>query len=291
MQRTRCNLAGTGRLSVDKHHHGHHRVDGFHRGLIFPVGPLEFAFGLHQRDALGHPEVDNIHSLGQRPASVASQVEHQAGGSLLLEVDEGAAHVLGAALGIFREIDIADAVIPHAIVGHIGHGDALARDFHAHLLLGGGTEHLEQESGSGFSPEPFAHLRDVLRGHVIAVDAQDDIPLLQSGLGSRHTGVGFVDDDALEFLVEPDDGSDTGILARDHHFQVFGLFLGIIGSVGVETAQHPLDAVADDLTGIERVDIHQVETLVELVEDIQVLSHLQIMVFFLLGSGVCSERT
>ena len=78
------------------------------------------------------------------------------------------------------------------------------------------------------------------------------------------------------------DGTDTGIFTREHHLEVLGLVLRIILGVGVETPQHGIDTIADNLLGIEGIDIHQVEVLVYIIKYVQVLAHLKIVVFLFL---------
>ena len=61
-----------------------------------------------------------------------------------------------------------------------------------------------------------------------------------------------------------------------------GLIFGIILGVRVETTHHSIDAGANNLVGIERVDIEHVEVFVDGVEYIEVFSYLKGMVVLLL---------
>ena len=74
------------------------------------------------------------------------------------------------------------------------------------------------------------------------------------------------------------EGTDAGILTSDHHLQVLRLALWIIFCIGIQRTEHGFDARGDDLVGIQRVYIEQVEVLVQLVENIQVLGNLEIVV-------------
>ena len=128
----------------------------------------------------------------------------------------------------------------------------------------------------------LTHVIHVLVGHRRVVDTQDDITLLQSHLCSGHTLVWLVNHHSLEFLMISHDSSYTRIFSREHHLEVLGLVLRIILGVGVETPQHGIDTIADNLLGIEGIDIHQVEVLVYIIKYVQVLCHLKIVVFLFL---------
>ena len=87
--------------------------------------------------------------------------------------------------------------------------------------------------------------------------------------------------------------SYAGILSRQHHLQVLGLVLGIILGVRVKALQHCRDTIADNLLGIEGVNVHQVEVLVYIIKYVQVLTHLKIVVFLSLsrcGSQNCHHN-
>lgn len=50
----------------------------------------------------------------------------------------------------------------------------------------------------------------------------------------------------------------------------------------VEAFQHRLNAIAHYLFGIERINVHQVKILIDGIEDIHILSHLEIVIFICL---------
>ena len=95
--------------------------------------------------------------------------------------------------------------------------------------------------------------------------------------------VGLVDHHTLDFGIVADNGTDAGKLPRIDFLQVFHFLLGVVFGIGVEAAQHRLDTRAYHLLGIERVDVHQVEVLVDAVEYIELFLHLEVMVAVGLG--------
>ena len=77
--------------------------------------------------------------------------------------------------------------------------------------------------------------------------------------------------------------SDACILARQHLFQVLLALLGIVLRIRVQRLQHGVNTCRHHLVGIQRIDIHHVQTLVQLIEYLQVLSHLKVVIFHFLG--------
>ena len=102
----------------------------------------------------------------------------------------------------------------------------------------------------------FAHVFCVFPPHVQIVDAEYYVALLQSCQVGRHSFVRLVNHGSLQSLVPSYNRTNTGILACDHEFEVFGFFLRIVFGVRVETVEHGLNAVANHLLWVERVDIH-----------------------------------
>ena len=76
-----------------------------------------------------------------------------------------------------------------------------------------------------------------------------------------------------------DQGTNAGILTREHHPQILRLVLRIVLRIGIQLPQHRIDARADHILRIQRVDIEQVEVLIYIIKYIKVLSHLEVMVF------------
>ena len=126
LQRARDDLGSRGRLAVDQHDDGHPRIDrvGLRRERL--VEFADTAFHRHDFGPFGNQQGENLDGLLQYASAVASQVDDQRRGALLLELDERAAHVEAA---LFREIvvqDVSDPVGDHAVIGNARYLDALA---------------------------------------------------------------------------------------------------------------------------------------------------------------------
>ena len=133
-----------------------------------------------------------------------------------------------------------------------------------------------------------ADVAHIFVSHDRVINAQDDVALLQPHLSGRHVLVRLVDNDPLQFLVVANQCSDTGILASEHHLEVLSFAFRIIFGIGVQRAEHGLDARTYDLVGIQGVDVNHVQILVELVEDVQVLGYVEVVV--LLGTDKQREE-
>ena len=98
-------LGSRGRLAVDQHDDGHPRIDrvGLRRERL--VEFADTAFHRHDFGPFGNQQGENLDGLLQYASAVASQVDDQRRGALLLELDERAAHVEAA---LFREIVVQD---------------------------------------------------------------------------------------------------------------------------------------------------------------------------------------
>ena len=126
LQRARDDLGSRGRLAVDQHDDGHPRIDrvGLRRERL--VEFADTAFHRHDFGSFGNQQGENLDGLLQYASAVASQIDDQRRGALLLELDERAAHVEAA---LFREIvvqDVSDPVGDHAVIGNARYLDALA---------------------------------------------------------------------------------------------------------------------------------------------------------------------
>ena len=251
--------------------------------LVFLRGLLEFAAVLHHGDTLRQPEVQDVYCLLLRTAAIAAQVQDQRGASLLLQVDKGPAHILGTALGKGVQVDIADVPLTDAIIGQLGQFDVPSGNLEIHQFARRGTHDLQQETRARLTAQMLTDVAYGLVGHHRVVDTQDHIALLQSGLGGRHVGIGLVNHHAVQFLVLADQRTNTRIFSCEHHSQVLRLVLCIVLRIRIQTAQHRVDTRANGLLRVQRIHIEQFQVLIHLIEDVKVLTHLEVMVLILLG--------
>ena len=136
----------------------------------------------------------------------------------------------------------------------------------------------------------IAYIIVVLSGYVFAVNGQNDVAFLQSGLVGGHVLVRLVNANAPELIVISNERTNARILACKHHLQVAALVGRIIDGIGVEAAQYGVDTVAHYLVGVEGVDIHQIKVFVNDIQHIKILRYLEIVVFVLRkGSNTQAE--
>ena len=124
--------------------------------------------------------------------------------------------------------------------------------------------------------------RCILVRHHRVIDLQDNVALAQSGFLGRHTHVRFLYHHLLQPLVVAYQCTDSGILARQHGLQLLLLLLRIVLRVAIQRPQHGINTRRYHLVGVERVDIHQVEVLVQGIENLQILGNFQVMVLHIL---------
>ena len=136
---------------------------------------------------------------------------------------------------------------------------------------------LQLESGAGVATQVAAHVFVVFLGHVLPVNGEYDVALFQSRLCRWHVLVRLVDAHASELVVVSYERAYAGVFAGEHHLHVLALVGRVILRVWVEAAQQGVDARAYGDVGIKRVDIHHVEVLVDDVEEVEVLRHLEIV--------------
>ena len=123
---------------------------------------------------------------------------------MLLHVDDGVAHDLAATFGELVEIEIPDAVLLQTIIGDCRQLDGTTGDLELHFLAGGGAQNFQQERRPGIATQMVTDIVVVALGHVLAVDAEDNVTLLQSHFRRRHVFVRLVDANAPEFEVVAD---------------------------------------------------------------------------------------
>ena len=77
--------------------------------------------------------------------------------------------------------------------------------------------------------------------------------------------------------------SDARILARQHLLQLLLALLRIVLRIWIQRLQHGVDTCCHHLVGIQRIDIHHIQMPVQRIEYLQVLRHLKVVIFHLLG--------
>ena len=249
---------------------------------------LELSTILHHRDTFRQPQVQDVHSLLLRTAAIAAQVEHKRLSTLFLQIDKSTTHILGTALRKRIEIDIAHIALLDAIVRQLRQFDITTRNLETHQFARRRSHHLQQKTRTRFATQVLTDVAHRLVGHHRVVDTQDDIALLQSHLGSRHIGIRLVNDDTLQLLVLSYQRADARILTRQHHPQVLGLVLRIVLRIGIQAAEHRIDTRPDGLLGTQRIHIQQFKVLINLIEDVKMLAHLEVMILVLLS--LCCKR-
>ena len=164
-----------------------------------------------------------------------------------------------------RQVDVADIVACHAIVGHGVDADGLAVEregLDAVLVIGAHNSH--RQVGVGLSLEVLAHLVAGPSVGAIAVNHDDAVARAQAGTCRGATLVGAADVDA--FLAV--DGAfhqitaDAAILTSADGHELFGLLGGDILGVGVDVIEHGVDGVLDGLLRINGIDIERVQLLI-----------------------------
>ena len=283
LQRTTGNLTGRSRLSVDHHHHGHHRIDGLHGGAVFVITAFQFANGLHYRLTIGYKHIHDTHGLGEQTAAIAAKVYDQGFHSLLFQIDKRPAEVTRA---IFREriqIDIAYTVLTQSVIRDAWELDGTARDALLENLSRRGTLYLQQEGCAGIAAKMRTDIRHILVGHRGIIDAEDDVTFLQSSLSGRRILIGLIDNDALQFRIVADQGTDSRILTRQRRLQFVHFLCRVIDSIRIKRLQHGLDASPDGLSGTQCIHVGHIEVPVDGIEYLQVLRRLEIMVLSLLS--------
>ena len=97
-------------------------------GEVGLVGAARAPARLHHLGALGQEDLGHVHGLGQEPARVAAQVEHQALGPVPLDAGDRPAQLRAAGLREGGQAHVAHAAGEGHGVGHVLHPDDPARD-------------------------------------------------------------------------------------------------------------------------------------------------------------------
>ena len=122
------------RLVIDKNHNRHHCINRLQTGLIFRVGTTDFSFRLHQGHPLRYPHIGDIHTLCQGTSSIATQVQNQFRGTLLLQVQKSTTHRFCRLTRESIQVDIPYAIRTHSIIGNLWHLDTTTGNLKGHLL-------------------------------------------------------------------------------------------------------------------------------------------------------------
>ena len=248
---------------------------------------------LHLQDCLTFRQehIDDADRFGNRTATIITQIEDKTLGSLLSQIDKSTAHILGTLLGKGIEVDVTDATLQHAIIRQERQLDGTACYLHLHRLACTWTLNFQHERRTRITTKMIADIAHLLIGHILIINTQNDIALLQSHFCSRHILVRLTDADALQLEVVAYHRTYTRILAGEQILEFLHFLLRIIGSIRVEATQHGIDTISDHNFSIERIYIHQIKILVDGIEYFHILCGFEVMVFVNLGkSWSCKER-
>ena len=218
-----------------------------------------------------------------RTASIVAKVEYEFLCTLFLQVNEGTADILGTILGKTIVVDISYLILQHTIIRKVWHLNRASSHLHLHLLARAWTFDFDDETCTRFTSKVITNIRHILAHHGSISNGQDYITFLQSSLSSRHILVRFIYHHLLQLVVVSNEGTHACILSCQHSLEFLLFRLRIISGVRIQAPQHCLDAIAYHLIGIQRINVHQVEVLIDGIEDIHILSHLEIMVIILLS--------
>ena len=81
---------------------------------------LHFTARAHHFASTRNEEVDRLDGLFEYAAGVVAEVDDEAACPLLLEFDEGAAHLVGGAFDELRQADVSRAIAYEGGEGHAG---------------------------------------------------------------------------------------------------------------------------------------------------------------------------
>src|SRR5690606_39863039 len=137
--------------------------------------------------------------------------------------------------------------------------------------------------GAGLPFQHFTHLFGIHALGAPAVHFQDAVTGLDAIGHGRIAFVRFAHHHPLVLL--PDHGPDAPVLPGGHDAIVLHIAFGDVLRVGVQACEHGVYAGPDELSGLHIVHIVDVDVLVELVEDLQVLPHLEVVVARRYGEG------
>ena len=289
LQRSGSDLAGTGRAAVDDDGQGNLGVNGVDGGLVGALARLVAAAHDEHLRTLGDKAAHNLDGSLDNAAAIAAQVQDDAlDPGVLLEFDDGIAHLLGRFLVEGGQTDVADVVARHAVVGHRVDADGLAVErerLDAVLVVG--THDGQRQVSVGLAPEALAHLVGGPACRAVAVDDDDAVTGAQADPCCGTTLIGAADVDTL-LAVHGALGqvtADAAVLAGAHRHEFVGLDGGNVLGIGVYLVEHRVDGVLDGLLGVDSVDVEGVQFLVQRVEDVQITGHCGVIVDVIIAAG------
>ena len=284
LQSTGRDFAGRSCAVVSQHHDGHvggHRHTG---GAECLVARTYLAAGAHYLRPLGHEEADKFDGLHHQSARIAAQVEHQALHALCTQLRQCPLYLGGRVLGELAHGNQRHAIVNHFCKSHRRQRDGAARQREVERRTFAEALHTQTQRSAGLAAQSTAHRVAVSRPltpaapwHLLSVNGYNHIAPAQSCLGRRHAGIRLGDDTAVVSGVINNERADAGVLSRGHLPQILGSVGGIVVRVGVQALEQIVDSVLYDVLGIERVDVVEVQLLVEVVEDAQLFGRLGIV--------------
>ena len=143
---------------------------------------LHFQYSL----SLWQEHIDDAYGLAHRTTAITSEVEDESLGSLLLQVDESTAHILGTIIGERIEVDITDTTFHHSVIWQERHLDSTASYLYLQNLTSTWSLYLQHKGRTRFSTKMIAYIAHFLIGHILVIDAEDDVALLCLALNNNN---------------------------------------------------------------------------------------------------------
>ena len=224
------------------------------------------ALGVDDEAARLQEYVGHRNRLGEEPARIVPQIEHQGSRTLILERGEGVLDFAARAVLEAANPDVGDVLGQHPASNALDADDP-ARDGEGEQFLLPFAPHGDLHLRAGLAPKLLDDLleREVLRGFFL--DEDDLIARLHAGLvrrgilDGRHHGQHAVADRNLH--------AQASEAARGLHLHLLEEFGIQIGRMGVERAEHSPDGAADELLRVHLVDVVLLDEAQDLAEGSQ----------------------
>ena len=280
LQRACHYLGSRSRAAIHQNDKRHQAVHRFRCRVVLAICARHLAFRIDHFLAFRQEEVSDVDSLVDCSARVASQIKNKALGSLAAHFIQCFSHLSASPFRKASQIDVAGlSVGKHSCIRHLRKLYRLARDEERLLLFA--SPHFQFECCACLASKHRTDLGREHALHVFAVDGKNDVTCLNTCQLAGRPFVRLADDCPLFFLMIANDAANAGIFTRCHLAKVLIVF-GIIVGERVHLLQHRADAPPYHGICVERIDVEEVELLVDVIEKFEVTAYGRIGVLFLL---------
>ncbi|OPZ77025.1 MAG: hypothetical protein BWY77_01773 [bacterium ADurb.Bin431] len=286
LDRAGDDLRGGGAVAVDKDDQGQAAQHRLLARAVLLAAVFPAPLGEDDHVAPGDKVLGHGDSRLEQSARIAAQVEDQSLQPLVLELLHLVADLIARRPVEAAQLDQSDSRGNHAAVLNVGHLDLIAEEGESEGMLLADAADLDHHFAALFSAaQTVGGLGEFHSAGALAVNLDNLVPLADAGAGGGTLREGLFTD-CRPAIADLDAHPHAEIPAAGDDLELILAILFEKNGIGIEAVEHAVDAGADELFGVDLLDIAVVDLLIDLAEKPDILHRLVIGILLRLCGGI-----